>query len=210
MPLFSADDELAKARYAELAGDYDHATRRMKPIRKRVIESLRLKPGDRVLDVACGTGKSFVQLREAVGAEGEVVGIDVSADMTELAQRRIDRAGWDNVHLVTAPMRDAALRGSFDAVLFVYAHDVLQDDAALQRIFAYAAPGAAVASTGLKLFPWYMGLANVYLMAVSWKYITTFSGLRKPWRRLHEHVPNLRVVPTFFGSGYIATGHHRG
>ena len=49
-----------------------------------------MRPGDRVLDVASGTGLSFPLLREAVGAQGQVVGIDGHAD--EIGIGEIDRA----------------------------------------------------------------------------------------------------------------------
>lgn len=208
--LLSADTELAKSRYARLAERYDFATRRMEPVRARAIAQLCLRPGDRVLDVACGTGKSFDALRRAVGPRGEVVGIDASPDMIEQARQRIAEAGWDNVRAIEAPMESAPLDGPYDAVLFVYTQDVLQSEAALAHIFSQVAPGAPVVSTGLKLFPWYLGALNFYLLAVSWRYFTSFRGLRRPYRPLHRWVPDLRVSATFLGSGYLAWGHRRG
>jgi hypothetical protein len=67
-----------------------------------------------------------------------------------------------------------------------------------------------VASTGVKLFPWYLAAMNVYLLATCWPYFTTLSGLRRPWAKLHDYLPDLRVEPAFFGSGYVAWGHRRG
>lgn len=208
--LFAIDTELAKARYAKLAEKYDHETRRMQPIRRRAIDALGLRKGDRVLDVACGTGKSFAPIRERIGDGGELIGVEPSRDMVQHAEVRIAAGGWDNVSIIEAPADTAKLSGTFDAVLFIYTQDVLQDAAALRNIFAHAAPGARVVSAGLKLFPWWMGLANVWLMARSYEYFTTWEGLSKPWANLAEYVPDLGVESTFFGSGYIATGHHRG
>ena len=69
--------------------------------------------------------------------------------------------------------------------------------------------GARVVSTGLKLFPWYIGIANVWLLAISYPYFTTFKGLAKPWAPLERYVDLLGVRSTFFGSGYIAEGVRR-
>ena len=207
--MFRIDTQLAKARYRRLSAQYDYATRRIEPVRKLTIDALRLEPGQRVLDVACGTGKSFEMLRDAVGPEGVVVGVEQSPEMLQLAHERVREGGWDNVRLIEADMESADLDAPFDAVLFVYTQDVLQSDAALARIFEATRPGARVASTGLKLFPWYIGIANVWLLAISYPYFTTFKGLTRPWAPLERYVDLHGVRSTFFGSGYIATGVRR-
>lgn len=207
--MFRIDQQLAKERYRRLSARYDYATRHIEPVRKQTIEALRLERGHRVLDVACGTGKSFEILREAVGPEGTVVGVEQSLQMLQQARKRVRDCGWENVQLIESSIESANLKGPFDAVLFVYTQDVLQSDAALARIFEATRPGAQVASTGLKLFPWYIGLANVWLLTVSYPYFTTFKGLAKPWVPLERYVDLLDVRSTFFGSGYVAEGVRR-
>ena len=207
--MFQIDKQLAKERYQRLSAQYDYATQRIEPVRKQTIDALRLERGHRVLDVACGTGKSFAMLREAVGPEGVVVGVEQSPGMMQQARERVREAGWDNVQLIESTVESADLKGPFDAVLFVYTQDVLQSDAALARIFEATHSGARVASTGLKLFPWYIGIANVWLLAISYPYFTTFKGLTKPWAPLERYVDLRGVRPTFFGSGYIAEGERR-
>ena len=207
--MFQIDMQLAKQRYRRLSAQYDYATRRIEPIRKLAIDALHLERGQRVLDVACGTGKSFGMLREAVGPEGVVVGVEQSPDMLQQAFERVRKGGWDNVQLIESNIESADLKGPFDAVLFVYTQDVLQSDAALACIFEATRAGARVASAGLKLFPWYIGIANVWLLAVSYPYFTTFAGLTKPWAPLERYVDLRGVRSTFFGSGYIAEGVRR-
>ncbi len=207
--MFRIDTNLAKQRYRALAGRYDYATRRIEPIRRQTIEALRLRRGQRVLDVACGTGKSFEMLLDAVGPEGAVVGVEQSSDMMQQARERVREAGWQNVELIESPMENASLKQPVDAVLFVYTQDVLQSDAALRQIFAATKSGAQVASTGLKLFPWYLGIANVWLLAISYPYFTTFEGLKRPWDPLAPYIDSLQIRSTFMGSGYIAHGQRR-
>jgi len=203
------DRQLAKERYQRLSTQYDYATRRIEPVRRQTIDALRLERGQRVLDVACGTGKSFEMLREAVGPQGVVVGVEQSPEMLQLARERVREGGWDNVQLIESAIESADLEGPFDAVLFVYTQDVLHSDAALARIFEATRPGARVASAGLKLFPWYIGIANLWLLAISYRYFTSFEGLAKPWVPLEPYVDLLSVRSTFFGSGYIAEGVRR-
>jgi len=207
--MFQIDMQLAKQRYRRLSAQYDYATRRIEPIRKLAIDALHLERGQRVLDVACGTGKSFEMLREAVGPEGVVVGVEQSPDMLQQAFERVRKGDWENVQLIESSMESADLEGSFDAVLFVYTQDVLQSNDALARIFEATHPGTRVASTGLKLFPWYLGIANVWLLAISYPYFTTFKGLGRPWSPLELYVDLHDVRSTFMGSGYIAEGVRR-
>ena len=84
-------------------------------------------------------------LREAVGPEGVVVGVEQSPEMLEQASERVREAGWDNVKLIESPIESADLEGPFDAVLFVYTQDVLQSAPALARIFEETRCGARVA-----------------------------------------------------------------
>jgi ubiquinone/menaquinone biosynthesis C-methylase UbiE len=53
-----------------------------------LVEAIRLAAGERVLDVACGTGLVSFVAAEAVGADGRVLGIDLSGEMVESAARR--------------------------------------------------------------------------------------------------------------------------
>ncbi len=149
-------------------------------MRVRTIEKLALRPGDRVLDVACGTGLSFPLLREAVGTQGEVVGIDISPEMMSLARKRVAEAGWKNIRLLESSIESANIPEPLDAILFNFTHDVLRSPPALQRIFAAAGPNARLALAGMKLLPWWMAPFNVFVRAKARPYMTTFEGLDKP------------------------------
>jgi ubiquinone/menaquinone biosynthesis C-methylase UbiE len=203
------DAAKAVAQYRQHAGDYDASAQRTMRLRVRTIEKLGLRPGDRVLDVACGTGLSFPLLREAVGAHGAVIGIDVSPDMMDLARRRVVHAGWQNVTLLEAPVDSAGIPGPLDAVLFNFTHDVMRSTAALARIFAATAPGARVAIAGMKYLPWWMAPLNVVVRAKARPYMTTFEGLEAPWNLTLPYLSGFRWTPALFGIAYIGWGRVR-
>ena len=196
-------------RYREHAEGYDASAAGTMRLRRRAIAALKLRRGDAVLDVACGTGLSFPLVVAAVGGEGRVTGVELSPDMARLACDRIARTGWANVMLIEAAAEDAALAGPFDAVLFNFTHDVLQSPAALARLFAVVAPGARVAASGSKLLPRWLEPANILVRRINAPYLTTFAGLRRPWHHLSRYVPDLRVETALWGTGYVAYGAYR-
>lgn len=49
-----------------------------------VLSLLDPKPGEKIIDLGCGTGELTLQIREAVGDSGQVVGVDSSASMVSL------------------------------------------------------------------------------------------------------------------------------
>jgi ubiquinone/menaquinone biosynthesis C-methylase UbiE len=81
--------------------------------------TLDLSPGDTVVEMGCGTGANFPYLRKRVGPGGCVVGVDVVPAMLARARRRIDRAGWDNVHTVCGDATQPPVAAA-DAVLSTF------------------------------------------------------------------------------------------
>ncbi len=92
-------------RYTVGARIYDIASLEWpiyRPGRQAGIEHLDLQPGDRVLDLGCGTGLNFADLDAAIGPTGTIVGVDLSASMLARAYARVQRNCWSNVSLVQA------------------------------------------------------------------------------------------------------------
>src|ERR1700709_551436 len=67
------------------------------PARRRAVAALGLKPGDTVLEVGAGPGRTSPHMLEAVGPSGTVIGIDASPGMLVEARKLIERHGWSNV-----------------------------------------------------------------------------------------------------------------
>src|ERR1051326_1680024 len=77
------------------APGYPQRTQRLQAVR-----ALRLRPGDTVVDMACGTGLNFRLLEKVVGPGGRIVGVDLTDAMLARAQDRIEKNGWAHNHLV--------------------------------------------------------------------------------------------------------------
>lgn len=106
---------------------YD-ATHGWLPKRREARLALGIQHGDRVLDLACGTGLNFPHLRELVGAEGRVMGVDLTPAMLDLARRMIAQRGWANVETREAdvaqlPFPDA----SFDKAICSFALNIIPE-----------------------------------------------------------------------------------
>ncbi len=101
-----------------------------------VRRALGLKPGDRVLDLCCGTGRHAVPLAKAgLG----VTGLDMSEEYLELARSAARGAGVE-VRLVQGDMREIPFRGEFDAVVNMFtAFGYFESEADDQRVIDGAA-----------------------------------------------------------------------
>lgn len=128
--------------------------------------------------------------------------------MMAQARARVDAAGWTNVTLIEAPVEDAVVPRPVDALLFNYAHDILQSEAALDRLFERALPGARVAVAGVKYHPWWLAPANLHVWWSMRRYNANLQGLRQPWVRLARRVPDLTRESTLLGRGYIGWGRY--
>ena len=71
-------------------------------------------PGDRVLDLGCGFGDTTQRLAALVGADGEVVGFDVSEPFVALAAAEAKEAGIENARFAVADVQVADLGADFD------------------------------------------------------------------------------------------------
>jgi SAM-dependent methyltransferase len=193
--------------YHEHARSYDRDTGLFQPYRRAVVEALPLQSGQLVLDVGCGTGLCCGLLREKVGPEGTVIGIEESPEMAAVAREHVAREGWSNVTIVQSPAEEVQLEETADAALFCAVHDILQSPHALANVAAKLSPGAWVAAGGGKWATPLMVAVNSAVRLLHAPYVRSFHGFDRPWRHLEEFVEDVHVREMGFGSGYVVTGH---
>jgi S-adenosylmethionine-diacylgycerolhomoserine-N-methlytransferase len=96
--------------------------------RRRLVEKLEIVPGERVIEIGCGTGANFAAIQSRLGHTGELIGIDCSAPMLRKAAERVQKNGWTNVRLLDLEYgKEAITRGKADAVLFSYSLSMIAD-----------------------------------------------------------------------------------
>lgn len=205
-PGLPPDVDEARRRYRELASGYDGHTRFVATLRRRAVERLGLGTGDHALDMGCGTGASFGDLRSMVGAAGHITGVELSEDMAAVARSRIAEHGWTNVEVVVGDAATARLPSDVDGILFFETHDLMRTPDAVRRAVAAGRAGAGVVAFGPKTAPWWAMPIDMFVRSVARRYVTTFEGFDAPWSHLAAEVPGLRVRPLFLGSAYLAVG----
>lgn len=132
---------------------------REKEFRHLAIETLDLAPGESVLEIGCGTGNSFEPLRQSVGSDGTVVGIDASRGMTHAARDRIRRKEWQNVHVLRGDARRPPVSdGTHDTAYTAMSLSAVADpERAIRAIETALRPGGRVVvldAQPFQRFPW--------------------------------------------------------
>jgi SAM-dependent methyltransferase len=80
------------------------------------MDRLNLLPGQRVVDLGCGAGRTTLELASRVGRDGEVVGVDIAAEMLARGRERAARLGTGNIEFLHADVQVHDLgEGRFDA-----------------------------------------------------------------------------------------------
>jgi len=82
-----------------------------------IVAAAKIQPGQRVLDVACGTGEPAISIAHLLKGCGEVVGVDISPAPLEIASKRAEHRGLGNVRFEQADAHRLPLPDeSFDRV----------------------------------------------------------------------------------------------
>jgi demethylmenaquinone methyltransferase/2-methoxy-6-polyprenyl-1,4-benzoquinol methylase len=111
------EEAQVRAMFDRISGVYDRMNAVMtvgmhERWRERAADLAQLAPGGRVLDVATGTGDLAVELSKRVGPSGEVVGMDFSERMLELAREKAPNLRFEQGNALELAYED----GEFDAV----------------------------------------------------------------------------------------------
>lgn len=180
--------------------------------RRRAVEALRLRPGDSVVEVGCGTGLNFPSIEQEIGPEGRIVGVDLTDAMLAQAEHRIETNGWSNVSLVQADAAEFEFPTGVDAILATYAHSLLPKG---RQVIA---KGSAALSAGGR---WVVLDLKVpdntprWLAALGSATVGRFTSLdewmvRRPWEEIQDAMEDTLAdvswTELLFGISYLASG----
>lgn len=117
--------------------------RQLEPAQTQLLQMAALRPGDQVLDIACGTGLVTVRAAKAVSPTGEVVGTDISNKMMETAAEHARNQGVRNVSFKWADAEglefpDRSFDVTLDALGLMYLPDPVS---ALREMYRLLKPG---------------------------------------------------------------------
>lgn len=144
--------ERVRAMFAAIARSYDlnnrlHSLWRDQAWRREAVRAARIRPGEDVLDCACGTGD--LTLAFAATEAATVTGLDFTAEMLDFARRKTGRAAEhrpslvDRVRYIQGDAQNLPFAdGSFDVVSIAFGIRNVQDPhVALREFFRVLRPG---------------------------------------------------------------------
>jgi SAM-dependent methyltransferase len=127
----------------------------------RVTEAAAVRPGQRVIDVGCGTGVLACAVADQVGQKGYVVGLDPNAKMLAVASRKPRNITWQLGRAEELPFDDF----SFDVVVSQFALMFVESQsAAIAEMVRVLRPGGRLAVAvwdSLDQVPGYLALAEL-------------------------------------------------
>lgn len=194
-------------RWPKIYDAQDYATFLGRPglIRQRAVQKLQLNIGEQALEVACGTGRNFQYLHEAVGNSGAFVGFDYSREMFSAAQRLCEHRGWHNVELVQGDAAGLSVRQRrFDGVLSVLGMSAVPDwEKPLSRCHDVLKTGGRLSICDAQPFRGLFSVLNpfikyVYSRGAAWNPATHIP------EKMHEIFGNVEVEEFNGGSIFIA------
>ena len=117
---------------------------------ERIVADLRLRPGDRLLDVACGAGGPGLWVARATGAK--LIGLDLSEVGTRLAARRAEDLGVEAEFAVASVTTAGVIAAPVDSAMSIDSLQYVPDKrAAFAEIARVLKPSGRLAFTAFEL-----------------------------------------------------------
>lgn len=133
--------------WAAIAEKFDVWLPQIEPVGEALMEVLNVRPGERVLDVASGTGEPALTLARRMMGSAEIIGTDSAEPMAQVAQGKVEREGLANIRFqaMAAESLDFA-DASFDKVLCRFGVMLFEDpQQGLNEMCRVLKPGGSVA-----------------------------------------------------------------
>jgi ubiquinone/menaquinone biosynthesis C-methylase UbiE len=128
-----------------------------------IVEHLALRPGMTVIDVGCGPGRVTIPIAQALGAQGQVIAVDLQPGMLARARAKAQAANLTNIRFVEAGAGEGkfAHAGADRALLVTVLGEIPDRRAALQEIYAALVPGGILSITEIIFDPHFQSRGTV-------------------------------------------------
>jgi ubiquinone/menaquinone biosynthesis C-methylase UbiE len=176
-------------------------------MRQRAVARLDLRRGDSVLEIGCGTGNSLAYLRDAVGPQGHVCGVDISAAMLRRARKLCEANRWRNVEVRECDGANYLGSKPLGGVLFSLSYNTMPHHrAVLRNAWDQLRPGGRLVIMDAKV-PGGLG-GEIALPFGLWLMKHTLLGnpLIHPWQELAAIAESIDMSEYLFGCYYICRG----
>jgi demethylmenaquinone methyltransferase/2-methoxy-6-polyprenyl-1,4-benzoquinol methylase len=179
---------------------------RAKTIRSRAVKKMGLKRGDRALEVACGSGRNFPYLVEAVGKDGFILGFDYSQEMLDAAKQLSKRNGWHNIRFIQGDAAQLKIKeDDFDGILSVLGISAIPNwKKALNRCYDVLRPGGKLVICDAHLFTGFLKILNPLVKIIYSKFAAWDPSKNIP-EKMKEIFGNVEVENFNLGTFFIAT-----
>ncbi|UCD78236.1 MAG: methyltransferase domain-containing protein [Desulfobacterales bacterium] len=176
--------------------------------RKRAADALALNSGDVVVEVGCGTGLNFGPLRNKVGPEGKIVGLDLTFDMLSVAKQRIEDKGWKNISLIQCDAASYDFSLHLDGIISTFAITLMPEyDQIIKKGSAALSPGKKLVVLDFKMpAKWPIWLIKLFVILTRPFGVTLDLADRHPWESIGRYLDSLKVETFYCDAIYIAAG----
>jgi ubiquinone/menaquinone biosynthesis C-methylase UbiE len=181
---------------------------RIDSYREQAIDSLHLKRGDTVVDIACGTGANFAMFRERVGENGKIIGVDFTDAMLSKARERVEKSQWRNVELVQSDVASYQFPSLVDAVISTFAIIFVPefDDVIRKGSRALVAGGRLVVLDFKLPKGWISRLAPFAVVDTRPWGLSKEMASRHPWESIAKYMKPMPLKQRYGGFVFIAAG----
>ncbi|ASX26042.1 bifunctional demethylmenaquinone methyltransferase/2-methoxy-6-polyprenyl-1,4-benzoquinol methylase UbiE [Candidatus Williamhamiltonella defendens] len=157
------------------------------------IESSAVRPGQKILDLAGGTGDFTAKFSRMVGEKGEVILADINSSMLMTGREKIRNQGRiNNIHYVQANAESLPFCDNyFDCITFAFGlRNVTEKEKALSSILRVLKPGGRllVLEFSAPVFPWLRKIYDVYSFHVLPKMGKIVAQAEQSYRYLAESI----------------------
>jgi demethylmenaquinone methyltransferase/2-methoxy-6-polyprenyl-1,4-benzoquinol methylase len=176
--------------------------------RKRAVALLNLRQGDTVVEVGCGTGLNFRLLRDAVGPDGKIIGVDLTPEMLGEARERVKRNGWENVELVQSDAAAYEFPEGINGVVSTFAITLMPEYDRIIRngAGALAEGGRLVVADFKRPEGWPDWLVRLFVFIMSPFGVTIDLAERTPWESVVRYLSPAAFEESYLKGVYIVAG----